>query len=567
MMARRLILIPLLTLAAALISMEVVNTHGNITDISDGRGDTAKGDLITIQGDNSALADPTGNEGSRSDSTAGLIRALLAQRVSPNQILGPDSVGIPIVSGSANDVEPTSTPALQAKSVGLPSGTRGWETIPNVIRNDGLESFRVEVDTNGPVAKVKLEGISHLLTPPEPSPIELLDDGLGADRVAGDNVFTSGPFRFDTSKTMPLFYLHDPTSPSGLFTDNIGVMTIEELDGTTSSFLKGPSFAVLDSDIQETTTVTLSSDVVISPHLINIRSNTHETQSNLRLLGGSLANLTNPIYGVLPDEFDFFMLFSTNKIELLPRTASSNFNAGVHSSVQVNYTGTGLELRDSTTTFGSDGRLLGINVLDAYDRGILSQNATHELVHQWAAHISPSLGLSDGVHYDGRSNVGSLVGGFQWIDDGDGNFTINCDEGRNGAHSAPPLDKYLMGLIDGSGVPTLHTYSGTSLGPLPKCSAGEPVLGEEIVETVTITDIQSIHGVRTPGPVSAQRDFHIAFVAESHDRWLNATEMTFYEILAEHYTKEVLVGDPDPYVGISNWVPITRFFSEGTTVP
>ena len=210
MVARRLIILPLLTLTAALISMEVVDTRENFTAVSGGQRDPAKGDLITIHGDRSALVDTTGNEGSRADSPAGL-RALLAQRVSPNQILGPDSEGIPIVSGSANDVEPASTPALQAKSVGLPSGTRAWETIPNVIRNDGVESFRVEVDTNGPVAKVKLDGISHLLILPEPSPVELRDDGLGEDRVAGDLVFTSGPFRFDTSKTLPPFYLYDST--------------------------------------------------------------------------------------------------------------------------------------------------------------------------------------------------------------------------------------------------------------------------------------------------------------------------------------------------------------------
>ena len=56
----------------------------------------------------------------------------------------------------------------------------------------------------------------------------------------------------------------------------------------------------------------------------------------------------------------------------------------------------------------------------------------------------------------------------------------------------------------------------------------------------------------------------LAFVAESHDRLLDPTEMTFYEILADHYTRTVPAGDPDPYMGF-DWPPVTRFFDEGTT--
>ena len=45
---------------------------------------------------------------------------------------------------------------------------------------------------------------------------------------------------------------------------------------------------------------------------------------------------------------------------------------------------------------------------------------------------------------------------------------------------------------------------------------------------------------------------------------MNATEFTFYEILAQHYTKPIRPCDPDPYVGF-NWVSIARYFGEGTT--
>ncbi len=45
----------------------------------------------------------------------------------------------------------------QAVDTQLPEDARGWESIPGVIRNDGVDTFRVEVDTNGPVADVRFE--------------------------------------------------------------------------------------------------------------------------------------------------------------------------------------------------------------------------------------------------------------------------------------------------------------------------------------------------------------------------------------------------------------------------
>src|SRR6185295_1028086 len=89
------------------------------------------------------------------------------------------------------------------------------------------------------------------------------------------------------------------------------------------------------------------------------------------------------------------------------------------------------------------------------------------------------------------------------------------------AHHVPPLDAYMMGLIDGDGVPPLYAYSPASPPPVLRC--GDQI--DDIVRTVTIDDIQVVHGRRTPGPP----------------------------------------GDPDPYLGVGGWAPMTRFFGAGTT--
>jgi hypothetical protein len=451
----------------------------------------------------------------------------------------------------------------------LPPGTRGWQTVPNVIRADGVDSFVLEVETNEPVASVALDVAPfHFIVPGGQQVQSLRDDGLGSDRAAGDFVYTSGPIRYNTNSAIPFpaNFHSDPYSPAGLSIEDLGSVTIQEVAGGAWQFLEPPDVGLLRPDIPATEVRTLASNVVASPHLINIRTSDHVAQRQLRSLGdvAALSTAISGVYEVVPDAFDFLTVFSTNRFERLQNTASPNFVAGLHYPVQVNFDGTAQSRYDQSATFGSDGKLLSINFLDAMNRGINSGNATHELVHQWSYYLDPALGLGANAHPSAYSNIGSLLGGFAWLDNGDGTFTILGEEGSNQATHVSPLEAYLMGLSDGSDVGNLYAYDSTSTPPFLKYVNGEPVTADEIVVTATLADIQAIHGVRTPTPAAAQRDFSIGFVAESHDRLLTATEMTFYDILAEHYTSEVAAGAPDPRVGF-NWAPITRFFGQETT--
>jgi len=473
---------------------------------------------------------------------------LVAQGIRLEQVLGFDSTGIPLICGTTAEDPPRLPSDFGAL---LPGGTRSWEVIPNVIRDDGVEALRLEIDVNGPVADVRIDGnVAGVLI--HDGPIVFSDDGLGEDRIAGDFVYTAGPFRFNTIQSLPSFYQDDAESPAGLYAYDLFSVTIEELDGSLSGFEILPRFGVLRSDIPETTTVSLNSQIVTSPHLINVQTNERSTQRYIRLLDiPGLQDLTKVLYQSLPDAFDFLILFSTNHIE----AGTRNLVAGTHRRVKTNHTGTGtryLDL-DDTALYGSSSRLLSVNVLDAIGRGIFSNVVTHEISHQWVSFISPSLGLSDGAHYTNWSSVGSLVGGFLWNDNGDGTFSPDLDEGRNGSHHAPALDKYMMGLIDGNQVDDLYVSN--------ELSVLEPVVDDFF--TVTIEDIQNIEGVRSPGPAEAKRDFSLAFVAETHERLLNSTEMTFYEILARHYTKAI-PKEPAPYHWF-NWVSVNQFFEEGTT--
>ncbi|HEV8375607.1 MAG TPA: hypothetical protein VGR38_05155 [Candidatus Polarisedimenticolia bacterium] len=490
------------------------------------------------------------------------VRRLLKQGVSPSQIIGIDGSGVPLVCGTRGE-ELQPGPRAETVTGGLPSGFRSWEAIPGVIRDDGVDSFVLEVNTNGAVNRVTATDVFSYVTPPLPPPFDLRDDGLPPDRVAGDFIFTAGPFVRNTSYPYPTHYQYDSDSPEGLYTTTFAFLAIEESDGTQSRFLIHPQIGFLRSDIPATPTTALSPDIVISPHLINIRTETRETQKMLRS-GGDVSLLSLPIYQVLPDKIHQFIFVSTSKIEQVPWTSGSNFIAGIHGGVRVDYSGTGQGIFDFSSGLGSQGVLMGFNALDSYDRGVLSHNLTHELTHTWAAFISPSLGLSDGSHWLPRSNVGSQLGGFLWTSNPDGSYTINCNEGRGGNTHAPPIDRYLAGLVDGSGVPLLMAYSEASPFPFNKClDSGGHLDASEITTVHPISDLQAMHGVRTPSPATSQKDFVLAFVAESYGRLLNSTEMTYYEILADHYTKDVPPGAPDPYQG-SNWTSVARYWGGGS---
>lgn len=525
------------------------------------------------------------NAGTNTTTAVTIIDGLLQQEVSEQEILGLDAQGVPILCGTGKEAgaktnasrgaaaapsagtSPSSETSLPAAAspraaARLEANLRSWEVIPCVIRDDGVERCRLEVNVNGAVAAVRTSLPNNILSESGSIDLQLRDDGQGNDRVAGDFIFTSESLRFNTNYPPPIpFYLNDSNSPPGLSYAGLGNVKVVETNGETNRFAVFPEVGVLDRRIAAVRTVSPAAHLQVSPHLINVRT-TNSVIQNLLRHGGVLDTLTRPIYDVIDDDFDFFICFSTDHIEVIPLLSGPNFFAGLNNPVQINYSGTGRTPYDNSETYGSHGRLKSISLLDTCSRGAYSQNATHELIHQWSAFLPMALGLNeDGAHYKFRSSIGSLVGGTLWIDNGDGSFIMNCEESRSAAHHAPPLDKYMMGLVDASGVPLSRAYSDSL--PFPGALCGQNF--SNIVATVSIATIQAaLGGPRTPGPAMAQRVFSIGFIAETRDRLFNPTEMTFYEILANYYTRPIAAEEPDPYLA-QNWVPIGRFFGEGTT--
>jgi len=429
-----------------------------------------------------------------------------------------------------------------------------WETIPGVIRNNGTDTCRIEVNVNGPVSNVMVSVSEMFNSGSGQTNIALHDDGLNGDRVAGDAIFTSELIRFNTNRDADLepYYEYDTNSPAGVMPYFIGMVTVAETNGTQSQFLIRPQVGILSKDIPLVQTSQISTNLLVSPHLINVLGTNLIVQKIMREYSYETGELPKKIYQVFPDAFDFLVYFSTYRVEYVPYDANYNGIAGIHQSVQVNYTGTGQGEFNDSALYGSAGRLLGINALDTYDRGMSSGICTHEIMHQWGSFM-PAFPFSDGEHYVYNSNVGSPLGGGTWGENGDGTWTLNCDYHTR----LDVFDQYLMGLIATNLVTPLRVYSPTS-----SVYCGGIISNG--VSTTTIQDIVSTYGPRTPGPATAQRNFSIGFVAESNRRLLTAVEMTYYEIFAAHCTRMIPPAQPDPMIYYS-WAPITRFFGEGTT--
>ena len=483
-----------------------------------------------------------------------------------NALLAGGTTHFGLRADAVNDVVDGGLDAPRLSINGLPplAGRRDWETIPNVIRADGVDSFRVEVNLYGEVRSVVIPYAPYVVGE-GPAPYLLRDDGTGGDQVAGDFIYTSEQFRYNTDPAFALpydFFRGNPDSPQGIATTFVGPVVITELDGSETGFLNLPGIGFLDPSILDVAMQRLSPEVVISDHVVNVQTQAMATQRSMRGPEIVLDQVTGPIYQQLPDVFDFLMFFSTNKVEHEPFRSTNNFNAGLHVPVRTDYTGNSRGLFDRSADFGSAGQLQALNLLDAFERGIWDANAVHELVHQWSAFLEDNVGITDYPHYLHNSSVGSIVGGLEWLDNGDGSFTINFDRGRNRASEASPLDLYFMGLIEPDDVPPIQVLDMT-VSP-PKSPSNPVVLADEILRTVTVDDIIARYGPRLPGPAAAQRDFRIGFVAESHNRPLTPTEMTFYEILAANFAKPIPEEEPPPLL-YQGWAPMTKFFGHGTT--
>ncbi len=461
----------------------------------------------------------------------------------------------------------------------LESNEWAYALEPNVVKSDGSETMVLKVMTQATdfssiktymTKELQYEGPERFVDILDGlQTIELNDDGEGPDLFSGDGVFTAGPFRYIGAANIGP-YGGDPSSPAGIDARTFGVPFRTTYGGVSLKFIQPPVFGLVNPG-RSVAVETLSDQVRISEHFANVCSgygaagrmvstwSEHgvgdldaRTEQDLFTLSRTLSEATglDTDFGVVLPAY--FVQALGQSVPVDPRNplaaTETKFVYGAMYRAPLYGDRAGLP--------NAGWLALGNMVM-----GLNSEIFVHELLHHWAAPLLlADLGLSpDNAHYSPLSNVGSAppLGGFPWKPQlPDGTYERDCDAYLRGSTEAAALDLYAMGIIDESEVPPILFAPQDTVQQENPHVCQEKVLG--VVEVYTTADIRqdyrdSVNNVVTPSEI------YLGFTGESLGRLMTNTEMTYFEILAEHATKTQRSGAA-PHLTRLNWVPIERYF-------
>lgn len=451
-----------------------------------------------------------------------------------------------------------------------------WDVYPTAIRADGQDSFVIRVHIPQAVTSVQLkvrpgtEGQTKYVKPAPTSftPITLKDDGQGADQLAGDRIFTAGPFKYDTTKTFPANMGSDSKSPTGIYQYAIGNLAITFQDSATYSFGgQSPVIGLVKSDVPAATVTDLSATVSAASHMIGVRYDTAYAAANLlryytRTGDSDLTTgqqFVRSLYTVLPEQFDQMLLYPTYDI-LAVRNGFGGMNgvSGIHHDIVSNVQGIGKSLFNDSANWGTTGKLKNVSVFANTSAGF-GLMVQHEISHTWEAYIAHpvhSLANLTPSNY-GHWNTGNSIS-EKWRDNGNGTFTLVCDGSEY--TSSTNMLQYLMGVIAPAQTQPVRVLTGdTSFGPGYECNKTIT----RSFATVPIEEIIAANGQRVPAAAQAQKDFRLLYVVQTFDRKLTATEMTYHNVLAKHLSLTGVATGPIAGTAVP-WRPLPTFFT-GTT--
>jgi subtilase family serine protease/Tol biopolymer transport system component/fibronectin type 3 domain-containing protein len=247
--------------------------------------------------------------------------------------------------------------------------------------------------------------------------------------------------------------------------------------------------------------------------------------------------IATEFFKIHKDEYDFLVIFS-NFGFTMPESEVAAFYTGVQNDVR----GIGRELFDSTSSYGSAGKLQGM-----IDMGNMSKVVSdpldprfedtlgylsHEMLHRWSAYVkfkdpagssSSALLGKNAAHWSFLLDTkGSLQYGNQWQDNKNGTFTSIATR-----KYYSPLDLYLMGMIDKSKVPPMLLIENPAIDPKKMPETGTTISGTS--RMVTIDDIIAAEGERVPSALDSRKSFKTAFIFVTTPGTFTGQELTGIE--------------------------------------
>lgn len=246
-----------------------------------------------------------------------------------------------------------------------------------------------------------------------------------------------------------------------------------------------------------------------------------------------LAAVTRRFYEVFDDVYDI--------IAIVPEDAHVDDNGAFHQRVRNDVTGVGLAAFDQSASYGSQGRLRGV---EFFYNTRFGANATsnHELAHTWGHNFDWAriAGVTRAGHQP-VSHAPLMTGGESVVS---GVLTAARriglrDNGEAVVERAPvparhhPLDLYAMGLLEPAAMPDLTVFEDQ--GQFSSTTVATPDPGAAVTggrKTVSINDVMAAHGARS-GPVLT--DLRRATIVVSRDGLVAADDLARWNFFAARH--------------------------------
>lgn len=275
---------------------------------------------------------------------------------------------------------------------------------------------------------------------------------------------------------------------------------------------------VVDSGVPAVTSQSGGPDVRYSCHVANLL----KADLTYPPSGAQIVEITQAFYQAFADDFDFL-----NIVFSLPSWQSNRFHFVVSNDIQ----GLGLSLYSNAGVYGSAGRLKGISeypIDTFYD--LAETGSLHELGHQWINYCTFST-LQPGPHWrpgtQARGVMGTSAAGgqgltfpYDLLDIGGGNWQMVA---APRLRDFTDLDLYLMGLLGAADVDSNFVFSSPTQPICNGCSGP--------VTWFTVDDLIAAQGARVPDVSTSPKEFRVATVVVTRDRFLDDTEMAHFDHL------------------------------------
>ena len=381
---------------------------------------------------------------------------------------------------------------------------------PSVIVPGATTSVLVEAELGSAATTVNIDFNPAGTTA---SVITLRDNGSDGDRVAGDRIYSG---RLPAAPIIAARTLDD--------VNRVFVGYLNAFSDTTRTVRSNLFVDVYSSDMGVYPVTRLSQFVQATTRVVNIHDASYFTSRNP-------TSAIREFYRHFPDRYDVLNIVY----------APQRFENRTHGVIKNTVSGIGLPLSDSSASYGSAGRLLGLSqfpipgFFDGAETGTL-----HELGHQWINNLRGQPFASGIPHWPYSSMAGGIMG-FSIGGTGGQGGTFACvitedPRGfvltpRGDAPSFNDIDLYLMGLMPVNEVRDQFVFADQTTAP--RCE-GDVYTGA--MTRVRIADVIAVAGgPRVPAFGPAPTTVRMATILVTRDGLATPETMSFYSWMTERF--------------------------------